>query len=187
MTLEKNCLIVSTTSFTFSYFCIWRALEGVRPQSANERRRPRGCLLCPESPVPGLRKRAAALSQDSRTISWFSCPLPRPSHVLGSCHKVRVGRPLQGSRSGLAGAVGKIHTHGSCHPDSHSDNPRTPTQQSWRARVPQSRDAPWDMTLTKVQSPLLPQDGLLQGTAVSQQLPGPGCQAPLHHHLQTQG
>ena len=43
------------------------------------------------------------------------------------------------------------------------------------------------MTLTEVQSPLLPQDGLLQGTAVSQQFPGPGRQAPLHHHLQTRG
>lgn len=40
-------------------------MEGVRPQSANEPRR-RGCLLCPESRVPGLRKRAAAPSRDSR-------------------------------------------------------------------------------------------------------------------------
>lgn len=40
-------------------------MEGVRPQSANEPRR-RGCLLCPESRVPGLRKRAAAPNRDSR-------------------------------------------------------------------------------------------------------------------------
>lgn len=40
---------------------------------------------------------------------------------------------------------------------------------------------------TEAQPPLLPKDGLFQGTAVGQELPGLGRQAPLHHHLWTRG
>lgn len=71
------------------------------------------------------------------------------------------------------------------HPEPHGNNQRPLRDGAQRPESLKSLDAPTNPALTKAQLPLLPKDGLLQVTAVSQQLLGSGCQAPPHHHLQT--
>lgn len=62
--------------------------------------------------------------------------------------------------------------------------------EEWRVGAEQSTShqpgcrAP---ALTTAQALLFAEHGLLQGTAVGQQLPGSGCQTPLHHRLWTHG
>lgn len=121
-----------------------------------------------------------ALSRDIReTMSWAPRPLPqastswgpvtRPGGVVGLCRAPRDALAEQWGKFPPRAAATLVHT--------------VTTHMAARRGSPRSPDAQLDPALTEAQPPLLPKDGLLQGTAVRQQLPGSGRQAPLHDYL----
>lgn len=77
--------------------------------------------------------------------------------------------------------------HGAAATLTHNVTTHKPPHTWLEAEDPAEPGHQTDPALTAAQPPLLPEDGLLQGTAIGPQLLGTGRQALLHHHLQTPG